>query len=308
MFSRLFSGSSSKLLFATLIAILLLGSLPFRHGKRAQAFGEVQPNWELSSFEDISSSTTSEQEIRCSSEDPGSDCIDTRIESDQEESLSYPTVIAEITQETELDVLPQQGQQIVLDHQVEIASVARRYRIPPISLAAGIANQGNAFTRPYNIDFVELCLINLPDSQFTGLGASVGVAQITPDEMYLYLPGCDQECLFDLQKSIEMMAAKLFSANGYLPVSIDPTDRLMVLALAQNSGVGPARSFVEMSGDWQRIYELYNHGGYAWDQGDWDQLEKILNITINLSEQGYPLPEGVDLERWRNISQSNGQP
>ncbi|MFZ6030317.1 MAG: hypothetical protein ACOYYS_21600 [Chloroflexota bacterium] len=202
---------------------------------------------------------------------------------------------------------PTQGQQIVLENRATIAAVADAYQVPEISLAAGIANQANAFTRPFDSDFLERCLVRLPDGPFTGAGASVGIAQITKEEMALYLPDCDAECLFDRKKSFEMMAAKLRAANALLPADIDPTEQLMVLALAQNNGAGPAEAYRDNGGNWQLLSEQYGQSGYTWDQGDWDQLGKILKIIVHLLAQGYALPDGVDLNRWQQIYDLKGQ-
>ena len=198
--------------------------------------------------------------------------------------------------------LPQpQGFVEVARHEVLIMRAATVEGVPAIMVAAGIMNQGNALTRPFGTDLFERAQVAAPfESPFTGANASVDIAQLTPEEMRAYIPGCSDACLFEPAMAVLGMAAKLRAADDLLPTGLDPTDRLMVLALAQNDGPGAAEAYLAAGGRWSTLY--------AERQGmvNNDQLRKILANTHFLLNQGFRLPPGVDLERWARIVQTQG--
>lgn len=200
-----------------------------------------------------------------------------------------------------------QGYVEVTRYTALITRAALQDGVPPISLAAGIMNQGSAFTRPFGTDLLERVQVAAPfDSSVTGQDASVGIAQLMPNEMSTYLRGCRTECLFEAETAVRGMAAKLAAADDLLPRRIDPTDRLMVLALAQNAGPGAARAYLARGGRWDDIY-ADGLTGYASGLYNNDQLRKILADLRFLAGNGFRLPLGVDLERWQQIVDTQGR-
>jgi hypothetical protein len=200
-----------------------------------------------------------------------------------------------------------QGYAEVFRHADLIVNAATLEGVPAISVAAGVMNQGNAVTRPFGTDLLERVQLAAPfKSTVTGTASSVGIAQLTPNEIGTYIRECSRECLFRPALAVQAMAAKLGAANRLLPSSLNPTDRLMVLALAQNSGPGAATAYLARGGNWRRIYHDHltghTHGLY-----DNDQLRKILANVRFLEEQGFQLPPGVNLARWQQIVDMQGR-
>ncbi len=206
-----------------------------------------------------------------------------------------------------LQAAPQpQGYVEVARYQALILSAAAAEQVPAISVAAGIMNQGNAVTRPFGTDLLERAQLAADiASPFTGDNASVDIAQLTSDEISAYVPGCSEACLFEPDMAVQGMAAKLGAANALLPSDLNPTDRLMVLALAQNSGPSAAQAYLDAGGSWRQLYRA-EHTGHTGGVYNNDQLRKILINTRFLLNNGFDLPPGVDLARWAQIVDTQG--
>jgi hypothetical protein len=212
------------------------------------------------------------------------------------------------TQRPDPQGLPPQyrGYQEVVANQHLIVDTAQVQNIPAVSLAAGIMNQGSSWMRPFGTDTLDRLQIStglpssFPFSDKFGPEASIGIAQLTASEVNEYLPGCSHECALQPGKAIESMAVKIAAAAALLPGDISMTDRLMVLALAQNNGPGAANLYLSNNREWSGIYQAI--------PDDWDQLGKVLeNIRYLTSTGDFILPEGVDLERWEEIFLTYGQ-
>lgn len=199
-----------------------------------------------------------------------------------------------------------QGYVEVAQNTALIVRAAEAEGVPAIMVAAGIMNQGNAVTRPFGTDLLEQAqLAAAIDSPFTGVNASVDIAQLTPGEIRAYIPGCSRACLFEPAMAVQGMAAKLGAANALLPGSVDATDRLMVLALAQNYGPSAATAYLEAGGSWRQLYQT-NQTGHTDGVYNNDQLRKILINIRYLLHNGFQLPPGVNLKRWQRIVDSQG--
>jgi RHS repeat-associated protein len=193
------------------------------------------------------------------------------------------------------------GYRAVVANLQHIIRAAQAHDIPPVILAAAIMNQGSAVTRLFGTELIERCQLGIPfDSPYTGERATAGIAQLTPGEIRKYVPGCDTECLFQPAKAIEGMAVKIALADELLPSDINRTDRWMVLALAQNNGLGAAQTYLAKGGAWKEVYGEI--------PSDWDQIGKILKNVRYMSEIGlYNVPWYVDLERWQSLADTSGQ-
>ena len=204
----------------------------------------------------------------------------------------------------------------VLANYKHIFTVASSYRIPPTILAASIMAQGNSWQR-YVPFFERLQVNSLTVSrdwpgglgQVLGCRASVGSAQLTPNEMNKYLPGHNANDLFQDEVAIEGMAAKLANADTILNaggVSYSETDRWMVLAVAQNNGPGSPNLYIQKGGKWDKFYEAELEDREP--SSDWLNLGKILkNVRILSRYVTYAIPGDIDLDRWQRIINTNGQ-
>lgn len=115
--------------------------------------------------------------------------------------------------------------------------------------------------------------------------------------------------LFDPEFSIHLMALKLQAADealGRYP-GYSETDRYMLLAVAQNIGRPSSIAkvadtfFAEKIGrKWPKLFDEL-------DYAQW-QLQLMLIEFEYLVGQGWPLPEGLDLDRWRYIAFEGKQP
>ncbi len=221
--------------------------------------------------------------------------------------LVITTVFALSAHALQASALPQpQGFVEVARHEALIQRSAVVKGVPAIMVAAGIMNQGNALTRPFGTDLFERAQVAAPfESPFTGDNASVDIAQLTPEEMSAYIPGCSEDCLFEPATAVLGMAAKLGAADDLLPAGLDPTDRLMVLALAQNDGPGAAEAYLEAGGRWSTLYAA-RQAGQPRGMVNNDQLRKILTNTRFLLNHGFRLPPGVVLERCERIVETEG--
>jgi len=183
--------------------------------------------------------------------------------------------------------------------------------VHPTLLAAAVAHQANdPLDRFFGTDIVDKAALRWHDPN-----ASVGVAQIRKVELwYVGIAGCfateeNVAMLFDPDFSIHIMALKLYEADealGRYP-GYSETDRYMLLAIAQNID-HPSRVvemvdtfFSERVGRrWARLFEKKNYAQW--------QLQLMLIEFEYLVEQGWTLPEGLDLDRWRYIAFEGKQP
>ena len=198
-------------------------------------------------------------------------------------------------------ISPIQGRREVLAH----ADAIKRWAPDDLELlvAASIAHQASDFKdRPFGTDTLELIWRELVDDNI-----SVGIAQLRQEEVVLWAPYLYGADLLSPDAAIRIMTAKLSQTNSYILRSfpeITPTDRFMLLALAQNAASSSTmratvECFVEESGaDWAEMLQDERA-----DRLDWrEQLRLVLLHVVWLVEQGWPLPDGLDLDFWSRVA------
>jgi len=182
------------------------------------------------------------------------------------------------------------------------ADLIRRYAPDHLELmvAASIAHQASdPKDRPYGTDAVEKMVALIDSDQ------SVGIAQLRPGEIEEWAPALAGRSPFEPDVAIRVMAAKLQDTEQYIVWQaaehgrISPTSRFMLLALAQNcSERSQVRrtvdAFFEYRGSWDAMLRDPQFGS-LWTQ----QLRLVLVHVDWLIAQGWELPEGVDLDEWR---------
>lgn len=198
-------------------------------------------------------------------------------------------------------ISPIQGRRVVQAHAEEI----KRWAPDDLELlvAASIAHQASDFKdRPFGTDALELVWRELVDNNI-----SVGIAQLRQEEVVLWAPYLQGVDLLSPDAAIRIMTAKLSQTNSYIlhnHPQVTTTDRLMLLALAQNAASGHTmRSTVDhffesASADWAQMLSSERA-----DELDWrEQLRLVLLHAAWLVEQGWSLPEGLDLDFWSRVA------
>jgi hypothetical protein len=198
-------------------------------------------------------------------------------------------------------ISPIQGRREVLAHAEEI----KRWAPDDLELlvAAAIAHQASDFKdRPFGTDALEAVWRKLVDDNI-----SVGIAQLRQEEVVLWAPYLQGVDLLSPDAAIRIMTAKLSQSNSYIfhnHPEAAATDRFMLLALAQNAAsASTMRSTVEYffeaaGADWAEMLASERAEKMDWQE----QLRLVLLHTVWLMEQGWPLPDGLDLDFWSRIA------
>lgn len=185
-------------------------------------------------------------------------------------------------------------------HRDDIETASQYYGVPALSVAAAVEWQGSAS--------VQRRLMGLEGAQYdgllpgmkTGMKASLGIGQMSAEEIEQYVSvSCRKDCVLDDRMQLLGMAGKLAGADELLPTDIDPTDRMMVLAIAQDEGPGAAKAYMDYRGDWVKIFANVSHA--------YDQNRHIVDQIRWLVLGGYSLPEGVDFDLWVYRLEHGGQ-
>ena len=169
--------------------------------------------------------------------------------------------------------------------------------------AASIAHQASDIRdRPFGTDLIEQFWRQYMDSN-----ASVGIAQLRPEEVSDWAPELMGQDLLAPEVAIRVMAAKLDAANQYILrtyPAVDPTDRTMLLAIVQNTS--------DQAGMRSTIDFFFQGARRDWDvmlgsaQGlrlNWrKQLRLVLVHADWLLEQGWRRPDGLDRDRWAAVA------
>ncbi len=197
-------------------------------------------------------------------------------------------------------ISPIQGRNAVLTHAEEIRSWAPDDL--ELIVAASIAHQASDFKdRPFGTDALELLWSELVDDNI-----SVGIAQLRRAEVLQWAPNLYGSDLLSPEAAIRIMVAKLSQANAYIVRQypyVSETDRFMLLALAQNTASRAAmRSTVDRffatGGDWLQMLT-----GDEDLQRNWRlQLRLVLLHMDWLVQQGWLLPDGLDLLYWSRVA------
>ncbi len=200
----------------------------------------------------------------------------------------------------ESGIMPEEGKIItvlhgrndVLENAALILDAGQAYpEIPAIYVAAAIAHQASDIERIFGVDLLEELALNLP-----GLDdMSIGIAQIRPSETdWLGLGEVD---LFEPEVAVEGMYNKFTHASARIdavqsPLSpLPPTDRAMLLSLAQNSPAA-VDAFFAAGGNWDLVLAQANN----------QRVMRYFLVHLDwLVNSGWELPGDVDLDRWRAI-------
>lgn len=195
------------------------------------------------------------------------------------------------TEEPSLTLRLLHGRADAQNYATFIEAEGRNYpAIPPILVAAAIAEQASDIERVFGIDVLEQTALAFPGLE----NMSVGIAQIRPREAQMLGLG-EGINLFNPEIAIRGMYAKMAHANARIEHLQDPeaplalTDRYMLLSLAQNS-LSKVDEFFALDGDWDVILQQDNNARvmrYFIVHLDW--------LLLN----GWALPAGVDLDYWR---------
>lgn len=170
-------------------------------------------------------------------------------------------------------------------------------------VAASIAHQGSDIKdRPFGTDLVEEVW-----REYINANASVGIAQLRPEEVVYWAPSLIGQDLLQPDVAVRVMTAKLSKANRYILQTygrVSETDRLMLLALIQNTSteVTMRRTidffFQDAGQDWSKML--------ASDEAetrDWrEQLRLILVHVDWLISAGWEQPADLDRDLWSQIA------
>lgn len=161
--------------------------------------------------------------------------------------------------------------------------------IPPILVAAAIAEQASDVERLFGVDALEKAALALPGLE----NMSIGIAQLRPEEATKL--GLGDADLFDPETAIQGMFAKINLGSlriAELEDPLDPltlTERYMLLSLAQN-GTSEVDEYFAMGGDWESILT----------QGNNARVMRYFLVHLDwLLLNGWELPEDVALDTWR---------
>lgn len=195
------------------------------------------------------------------------------------------------------------GIQLTEWYRSEIATLSSE-QVPSVILAAAIANQGNAPTRPFNMDLLEKFQVFLGQTFDWPLAVgrdtwnnifespSIGITQIMPCESH----GYSIAMLFEPKVSIRLMLMKLQdTSRTALRLGMNPNDWFALTLIGNNIGAAAATG-----------YHDYLHR-YTFEPGDMKrfleavpsskkQLARMLAYVQYMSQyEGWTLPEGVDM-------------
>ncbi|MDX9954857.1 MAG: hypothetical protein RBT75_12210 [Anaerolineae bacterium] len=161
--------------------------------------------------------------------------------------------------------------------------------IPPVLVAAAIAEQASDVERLFGVDALEKAGLVVPGLE----NMSIGIAQLRPEEaLKLGLGDAD---LFDPETAIQGMFAKVHLGNMRITELENPadplttTERYMLLSLAQN-GTSEVDEYFALGGDWESILT----------QGNNARVMRYFLVHLDwLLLNGWELPEDVALDTWR---------
>ncbi len=184
------------------------------------------------------------------------------------------------------------GRSDVQDNADLIRNLGSEYPgIPPVLVAASIAEQASDVERIFGLDIWEKAALAFPGWD----DMSIGIAQLRHTEAISL--GLGSGDLFDPETAVRGMYSKLQSADQQIDLIQDPasplplTDRYMLLSLAQNNP-GSIYEYMQTSSDWKVLLSRRNNARvmrYYLVHLDW------------LLANGWSLPGGVDLDLWRQI-------
>lgn len=198
-------------------------------------------------------------------------------------------------------VAPAHGREDVLTYADAIhASVSMDLEL---LVAASIAHQASDIRdRPFGTDLVEEFW-----RQHMKANASVGIAQLRPEEVVYWAPELVGQDLLAPEVAIRVMGAKLSKANHYILrtySAVDPTDRLMLLAIVQNTSNEPAMRgtidyfFQGSKRNWNEM--LYSAQG---ERLNWRKQLRLVFLHADwLLSQGWETPDGLDRTRWAAVA------
>lgn len=189
---------------------------------------------------------------------------------------------------------------------------------PGILLAASIANQGNSPQRPFGIDLLEEGQqwlgqhMDWPlpqwqwakqewDSDFKA--CSIGIAQITPEEVKQFGFDSQKTNLLDPGTSIELMHTKLAATSqAAAALGLNKTDWFILVAIGNNEGPQLIQYYQKAGHDMQRFL--------ANDERLRRQLARMMTYADYLhNEKGWNFPEGVNRDHiWWLIRRVKASP
>lgn len=197
-----------------------------------------------------------------------------------------------LTQDDEIAIRLLHGRADVQNNAQHIQDEGRAYPdVPPILVAAAIAEQASDVERLFGVDALEKMALAVPGLD----NMSIGIAQLRPGEALSL--GLGEVDLFDPKIAIRGMYTKIDLGNTRITQLQDPaaplalTDRYMLLSLAQN-GTSEVDEFFALGNDWSVTLV----------QGNNARVMRYFVVHLDwLLLDGWTLPEGVDLEYWREI-------
>ena len=191
------------------------------------------------------------------------------------------------------------GRKEIIRYAEQISALSTEYSVDATMVAAAIAQQASD---------VERILGDFSDELSEEVGAlSVGISQLHRTELKEFhakglLPSDIALDPYDPEVAIRGMAAKIQLNDEYLGammaanphIDVSPTDRWMLLALAQNHGYKSTHDFFgEAQGEWERMLALENYHlilRYYVLHLDW------------LRENGWHIPDDVSLKSWKMLA------
>ncbi|MBN1920457.1 MAG: hypothetical protein JW892_04385 [Anaerolineae bacterium] len=193
-------------------------------------------------------------------------------------------------QENEMEIRLLHGRADVQNNAEHILAEGQNYpEIPPVLVAAAIAEQASDVERLFGVDTLEKAALVVPGLE----NMSIGIAQLRPEEaLELGLGDVD---LFDPEAAIQGMFAKIHLGNMRITELENPSDpltlteRYMLLSLAQN-GTSEVDEYFALGGDWKRILT----------QGNNARVMRYFLVHLDwLLLNGWELPGDVALDAWR---------
>lgn len=210
-----------------------------------------------------------------------------------QEGISYSSALGAVA--------PAHGRRDVLTYAEAIHALASIDM--ELLVGASIAHQASDVRdRPFGTDLVEEFWL-----QYMNANASVGIAQLRPEEVSDWAPELVGQDLLAPEVAIRVMAAKLDKANQYILrtyPAVDPTDRYMLLAIVQNTSNQGAMHgtidtfFKTARRDWDSMLNSAQGQRLSWRK----QLRLVLVHADWLLEQGWHRPAGLDRDRWAAVA------
>ncbi len=214
---------------------------------------------------------------------------------------------------------PVHGRADTVNYREDIFKITQEYcgeapcsELDATLVAAAIAHQASdPIDRPFGTSWGDEFTEFLYEQGVTSRSPSIGMAQLTDGELVKlrnagYLNDCSGNDPYDPEVAIYGMTAKLHQANDTLILyershgQLPPTDRMMLLAIAQNEGSSVVHAFYNADRDWDK---LIRENKSVDKRETYARNLRYMALHIDwLVATGWPWPKEIDMNRWRQAA------